>query len=67
MNILTELDDERVVSTLLRLRVELFTAARILVGAREDDFWKLIDDVQKIRPGTVARRAADERARAYQP
>lgn len=49
--------DER----LIRLRVELFTAAQSLTGEDAEAFWTLIDEVASIKR-VIARRPARESA-----
>ena len=41
--------DAQIVAVLIRLRVELFTAAQLLKGERLREFWVLMDDVMAIR------------------
>lgn len=42
--------DEQIEAALVRLRVELFTAAQTLKGEHGKQFWQLIQDVTDIRP-----------------
>ena len=44
------MDDAMIIQRLMTLRVELFTAAQVLRGEPLKEFWKLIDDIQAIRP-----------------
>lgn len=55
--------NQQILQALVRLRVELFTAAQVLRGEQLEDFWKLIDEVGQIRPdaGEVIRLRADLR------
>ena len=42
--------DAMIIRRLMTLRVELFTAAQVLKGEPLKEFWKLIDDINAIRP-----------------
>lgn len=44
------MDDAMIIQRLMTLRVELFTAAQVLRGEPLKEFWKLIDDINAIRP-----------------
>lgn len=47
---MTVMDDAQIIQRLMILRMELFTAAQILRGEPLQEFWKLIDDINAIRP-----------------
>lgn len=44
------MDDAMIIQRLMILRVELFAAAQVLKGEPLKEFWKLIDDINSIRP-----------------
>lgn len=48
--------DER----LLRLRVELYTAAQSVVGEEAEEFWKLIDEIKSIEAVGLQKRALEK-------
>lgn len=52
------MSDEQVANFLVRIRVELYTAAQCLTGKSAEEFWALLGEIQSVgvirQPGPVS-------------